>query len=82
MNAQKIIKRILKKLENFIEAFFNQQILLAFMDQSYFQNTPNVARILFKPKTKNIFYRTGEKFGISATGIMGVNCSSLIEFYK
>lgn len=52
------------------------------MDQSYFQNVPNVARVLFKPKTKNILYRTGKKFGISATGIMGVNCASIIEFYK
>ena len=23
-----------------------------------------------------------KKFGISATGIMGVNCASIIEFYK
>ena len=52
------------------------------MDQSYFQNVPNVARVLFKSKTKNILYRTGKKFGISATGIMGVNCASIIEFYK
>ena len=27
-------------------------------------------------------HRTGKKFGISVTGIMGVNGSSLIEFYK
>lgn len=75
-------KDLKKKLEKFVEAFFNQQLLVAFMDQSFFQNAPNVARILFKPKTKNILYRTGQKFGISVTGLMGVNCTSFMEFYK
>ena len=38
--------------------------------------------MLYKTGIKNILYRTGQKFGISATGIMGVNCDSYIEFYK
>ena len=71
-----------KKLEKFIDAFINQQILLAFMDQSYFQNVPNVVRILYANGMKNIFKRTGKKFGISVTGIMGVNCLSHMEFYE
>lgn len=52
------------------------------MDQSYFQNVPNVVRILYKKGMKNIFKRTGKKFGISVTGIMGTNCSSYMEFYE
>ena len=31
---------------------------------------------------KNIFNRTGKKFGINVTGIMGTNCSSFMEFYE
>ena len=30
----------------------------------------------------NVLYRTGQKFGISVTGIMGVNCSSYMEVYE
>ena len=52
------------------------------MDQSYFQNIPNVFRILYKSGIKNVLDRTGQKFGISVTGIMGVNCNSFMEFYK
>ena len=52
------------------------------MDQSYFQNMPNVFRILYKSGIKNVLDRTGQKFGISVTGIMGVNCNSFMEFYK
>ena len=52
------------------------------MDQSHFQNMPNIFRMLYKAGIKNILYRTGQKFGISATGIMGVNCDSYIEFYE
>ena len=52
------------------------------MDQSYFQNSPNLVRILYKHGMKNILKRTGKKFGISVTGIMGVNCTSFMEFYK
>ena len=52
------------------------------MDQSYFQNVPNVVRILYAKGMKNIFKRTGKKFGISVTGIMGVNCLSHMEFYE
>ena len=52
------------------------------MDQSHFQNMPNIFRMLYKAGIKNILYRTGQKFGISATGIMGVNCESYIEFYE
>ena len=40
------------------------------MDQSYFQNVPNVVRILYAKGMKNIFKRTGKKFGISVTGII------------
>lgn len=52
------------------------------MDQSYFQNLPNLVRILYRAELGNILYRTGKKFGISVTGIMGVNCTSYMEFYK
>ena len=52
------------------------------MDQSYFQNLPNLVRILYRAELGNILYRTGKKFGISITGIMGVNCTSYMEFYK
>lgn len=55
---------------------------MAFIDQSYFKNTTNVARALYKPEMKNILKRTGQRFGISVTGIMGVNCESLMETYK
>lgn len=52
------------------------------MNQSYFQNLPNLVRILYRAELGNILYRTGKKFGISVTGIMGVNCTSYMEFYK
>ena len=52
------------------------------MDQSYFQNAPNLVRTLYKKGTNNILHRTGLKFGISVTGIMGVNCSSYMEVFK
>ena len=52
------------------------------MDQSYFQNAPNLVRILYRPGTKNILNRTGKKFGTSVTGIMGVNCESYMEVYE
>ena len=52
------------------------------MDQSYFQNVPNLVRILYRAELGNILYRAGKKFGISVTGIMGVNCTSYMEFYK
>ena len=52
------------------------------MDQSYFQNAPNLVRILYKKGKDNILNRTGLKFGISVTGIMGVNCSSYMESYE
>ena len=55
---------------------------MAFTDQSYFKNTTNVARTLYKPEMKNILKRTGKRFGISVTGIMGVNCESLMETYE
>ena len=55
---------------------------MAFIDQSYFKNSTNVARALYKPEMKNILKRTGERFGISVTGIMGVNCESLMETFK
>ena len=42
------------------------------MDQSYFQNAPNLFRTLYKSGMDNILDRTGQKFGISVTGIMGV----------
>ena len=64
-----------------MKGFLCGQLSLAFMDQSYFKNAPNVPRILYKPEMKNIFYKLAEHFGISVTGIMGVNCESLIEFY-
>ena len=75
-------EKLKKKLKIFIEAFIKNQIFLAFMDQSHFQNMPNIFRMLYKAGIKNILYRTGQKFGISATGIMGVNCDSYIEFYE
>lgn len=52
------------------------------MDQSYFQNAPNLFRTLYKSGMDNILDRTGKKFGISVTGIMGVNCSSYMEIYE
>ena len=52
------------------------------MDQSYFQNAPNLSRTLYKSGMKNILNRTGQKFGISVTGIMGVNCASYMEHYE
>ena len=52
------------------------------MDQSYFQNAPNLFRTLYKPGMDNILDRTGQKFGISVTGIMGVSCSSYMEIYE
>ena len=52
------------------------------MDQSYFQNAPNLFRMLYKSGMKNTLDRTGKKFGISVTGIMGVNCNSYMELYK
>ena len=52
------------------------------MDQSYFQNAPNLVRTLYKSGMNNILRRTGLKFGISVTGIMGINCSSYIEVFK
>ena len=52
------------------------------MDQSYFQNAPNLFRTLYKSGMDNILDRTGQKFGISVTGIMGVNCSSYMEIYE
>ena len=58
------------------------QILLVFIDQSYFKNTINVARALYKAGMKNIIKRTGKRFGISVIGIMGVNCQFLMETYK
>ena len=56
--------------------------MLAFIDQSYFKNTTNVVRALYKAGMKNIIKRTGKRFEISVTGIMGVNCQSLMETYK
>lgn len=82
MNNQKTTKKILKKIRTLVEAYINGQILLAFTDQSYFKNTTNVARTLYKPEMKNILKRTGKRFGISVTGIMGVNCESLMETYE
>lgn len=78
-NHKAILKNNIKK---FVEGFINHQIFLAFMDQSYFQNEPNLVRILHDPKIKNIFERTGQKFGISVTRIMGVNCKSYMEVYE
>ena len=52
------------------------------MDQSYFQNAPNLVRILYKSEIYNILYRTRQKFGISVAGIMGVNCSSYMGVYE
>ncbi len=52
------------------------------MDQSYFQNAPNLFRTLYKPEMDNILDRTGKKFGISVTGIMRVSCSSYMEIYE
>ena len=52
------------------------------MDQSYFQNAPNLFKTLYKSGMDNILDRTGQKFGISVTGIMGVNCSSYMEIYE
>ena len=82
MNNQKTTKKNLKKTRKFVEAFINGQILLAFIDQSYFKNTTNVERSLYKPEMENILKRTGQRFGTSVTGIMGVNCASYMEFYK
>ena len=82
MNNQKTTMKILKKIRTLVEAYIKGQILLAFIDQSYFKNTTNVARTLYKPEMKNILKRTGKRFGISVTGIMGVNCESLMETYE
>ena len=71
-----------KKLEKFVEGFIKEQIFLAFMDQSYFQNAPNVVRVLYKSGMKNILEKIGQKFGISVTGIMGANCQSYMEVYE
>ena len=51
------------------------------MDQSYFQNEPNLVRILHEAGKSNLISKTAGKFGISVTGIMGVNCESLMECY-
>lgn len=48
------------------------------MDQSYFQNAPNLFRTLYKSGMDNILDRTGQKFGISVTGING---SKLLFIY-
>lgn len=52
------------------------------MDQSYFQNAPNLVRTLYKKGMNDILRRIGLKFGISVTGIMEVNCLSYIEVFK
>jgi len=52
------------------------------MDQSYFQNAPNLVRTLHKKGMNNILRRTGLKFGISVTGIMGVNGLSHMEVFE
>ena len=75
-------KEELKKTRKLVEAYIKGQLLLAFIDQSYFKNTTNVARALYKSEMKNILKRTGQRFGISVTGIMGVNCESLMETYQ
>ncbi|WP_296891101.1 transposase [uncultured Methanobrevibacter sp.] len=49
------------------------------MDQSYFQNAPNLFRTLYKSGMDNILDRTGQKFGISVTGIMGVNLLNMVD---
>ena len=71
-----------KKTRKLVDAYIKGQLLLAFIDQSYFKNTTNVARALYKSEMKNILKRTGQRFGISVTGIMGVNCESLMETYQ
>ena len=45
-------------------------------------NYSNLFRTFYKPGMDNILDRTGQKFGISVTGIMGVNCSSYMEIYE
>ena len=56
-------KEELKKTRKLVEAYLKGQISLAFIDQSYFKNTTNVARALYKPEMKNILKRTWKKFG-------------------
>ena len=53
------------------------------MDQSYFQKCSKfILERFYKSGMDNILDRTGQKFGISVTGIMGVNCSSYMEIYE
>ena len=63
MNNQKTTKKNSKKTRKLVEAYLKGQILLAFIDQSYFKNTTNVARALYKPEMKNILKRTWKRFG-------------------
>ena len=47
------------------------------MDQSYFQNAPNLFRTLYKSGMDNILDRTGQKFGISIYGNRVLENSSM-----
>ncbi len=52
------------------------------LDQSYFKNTTNVTRVIYDSNDKNVFVRTGTKFGTSVTGFMPINGIPLAETYE
>ena len=52
------------------------------LDQSYFKNATNVTRVIYDPKDKNIFVRTGTRFGTSITGFLPINGKPLAETYE
>ena len=52
------------------------------LDQSYFKNATNVTRVIYDPNDKNIFVRTGTRFGTSITGFLPINGKPLAETYE
>lgn len=75
-------EELFEEFKKKIKKIILNMVYLGFLDQSYFQNLPNVSRILFEGQQSKKFFRTGQKFGISVTGILGVNCESFMETYK
>lgn len=58
------------------------EVYFFLLDQSYFKNTTNVTRVIYDPNDKNVFVRTGTRFGTSITGFMPINGKPLAETYQ
>ena len=81
MKHQKMLKSSLKKTS----LINHENENVAILDESRSQNAPNSSRRICNrtengKKDPNLAVRTGERFGINAIGIQGINCKSAIYF--